>query len=60
MATSISLVASKKKQPEIMDGIETPLFVWINEIQLLGDSMSETTICEKAEAVYVDLLKKYQ
>ena len=34
------------------------LLLFINEYQLKGDSLSETFICEKAQDIYGDLVRK--
>lgn len=34
------------------------LLVWMNESQLLGDSVSEDITCENVRALYVDLIRK--
>ena len=48
----------KKPKPLIIEVIENLLFVFINEKQLKGDSLSEVIICEKAIDIYGDLVKK--
>ncbi|GIY14968.1 hypothetical protein CDAR_114561 [Caerostris darwini] len=34
------------------------LLVWVTEKQLQGDTLTQTIICEKARAIYGDLLKQ--
>ena len=40
-------VISKQRQP-ILEEVEKLLLVYINEVQLKGDNISESFICEKA------------
>ena len=54
----VTLFASKKKWPEILNEVEKLLLVWVNEKQLPGDSISDILICEKARALYDDLLHR--
>ena len=54
----IKFLTSKKKRPEILNEVEKLLLIWINEKQLAGDSISEAIICEKAKALYADLLRQ--
>ena len=55
VSEGVTLIASKKKRPEILNEVENMLFVWVNENQLMGDNINETSICEKARVVYDDL-----
>ena len=47
-----------KQRPPILEEVEKLLLVYINEIQLRGDNISESFICEKALEIYDDLVKK--
>ncbi|GIY54167.1 tigger transposable element-derived protein 1 [Caerostris darwini] len=38
--------------------MEKLLMVWVTEKQLQGDTLTQTIICEKARAIYGDLLKQ--
>ncbi|XP_015415779.1 PREDICTED: uncharacterized protein LOC107182194 [Myotis davidii] len=38
--------------------MEKLLMVWLTEKQLAGDTMMKATICEKARAIYADLLQQ--
>ncbi|GIX94528.1 hypothetical protein CDAR_55121 [Caerostris darwini] len=38
--------------------MEKLLMVWVTEKQLQGDTLTQTIICEKARAIYRDLLKQ--
>ena len=50
VSKGVTLIASKKKWPEILNEIEKLLFVWVNKKQLMGDSIGEGLICEKGRA----------
>nr|XP_020452715.1 tigger transposable element-derived protein 1 [Monopterus albus] len=47
-----------KQRPRVLEDVEKLLLVWINEKQLGGDTVSENIICEKAKALYTDLVSK--
>ena len=47
-----------KKRPPILEEVEKLLLVYINEVQLRGDNVSESFVCEKALEIYDDLVKK--
>jgi hypothetical protein len=47
-----------KQRPRILEDIEKLLLVWINEKQLAGDTVTENLICEKAKALYADIVSK--
>lgn len=44
-----------KLRTNIHDEMEQLLLLWIKEKQLVGDSVSETIICEKASSIFQDL-----
>ena len=44
-----------KQRSQTMEDVEKLLLVWINELQLAGDSVSEGIICEKARQLHSDL-----
>ncbi|XP_010614848.1 tigger transposable element-derived protein 1-like [Fukomys damarensis] len=47
-----------KQRPRVLEDVEKLLLVWINEKQLAGDTVTEGFICEKAKALYADLISK--
>ncbi|KAM6168259.1 tigger transposable element-derived protein 1-like [Erethizon dorsatum] len=47
-----------KQRPRVLEDVEKLLLVWINEKQVAGDTMTENFICEKAKALYTDLVSK--
>ncbi|XP_019512623.1 PREDICTED: tigger transposable element-derived protein 1-like [Hipposideros armiger] len=47
-----------KQRPRVLEDVEKLLLVWINEKQLAGDTVTENLICEKAKALYTDLVSK--
>ncbi|XP_007424618.1 tigger transposable element-derived protein 1-like [Python bivittatus] len=47
-----------KQRPRVLEDVEKLLLVWINEKQLAGDTVTENFICEKAKALYTDLISK--
>ena len=47
-----------RQRPQIIEEVEKLLLGFINETQLKGDSLSEAFICEKAQYIYGDLVKK--
>ena len=47
-----------KQRSQTMEDVEKLLLVWINELQLAWDSVSEGIICEKARQLYSDLVRK--
>ncbi|XP_030179530.1 tigger transposable element-derived protein 1-like [Lynx canadensis] len=47
-----------KQRPRVLEDVEKLLLVWINEKQLAGDTVTENFICEKAKALYTDLVSK--
>lgn len=44
------------KRPPLLEKVEQLLILWITDMQLKGDSISEALICEKARKIYKDLL----
>ena len=56
IAKGVTVVS--KQRPPILEEVEKLLLVYINEVQLRGDSISELFICEKALEIYDDLVKK--
>ena len=51
------LLALKKKRLEILNEVGNLLLVWVNENQLAGDTINETSISEKARVLY-DLIHR--
>ncbi|XP_040177160.1 tigger transposable element-derived protein 1-like isoform X2 [Rana temporaria] len=47
-----------KQRPRVLEDVEKLLLIWINEKKRAGDNVSESIICEKAKALYVDLVSK--
>ena len=45
-----------KQRPPILEEVEKLLLVYINEVQLRGDNISESFICEKALKIYDDFV----
>nr|XP_045609707.1 uncharacterized protein LOC123765243 isoform X2 [Procambarus clarkii] len=50
--------AVTRQRSQTMEEVEKLLYIWINEQQLAGDSISEVIICEKAKQLYGDLLRE--
>lgn len=46
------------QRPHVLEDVEKLLLVWINEKQVAGDTVTENFICEKAKALYTDLVSK--
>ena len=46
-----------KQCSQTLEEVEKLLYIWINEKQLVGDSISEPIICKKARQLPADLLK---
>ncbi|XP_037012857.2 zinc finger MYM-type protein 5 isoform X1 [Artibeus jamaicensis] len=46
-----------KQRSQTLEEVEKVLYIWINEKELAGDSISEAIICEKARQLHADLLK---
>ncbi|XP_076049578.1 putative CENPB DNA-binding domain-containing protein 1 [Oratosquilla oratoria] len=42
----------------VLDKMENLLLVWLTEKQLAGDTVMEAIVCEKAKAIYTDLLQQ--
>ena len=47
MAKAVTVIASKKKRPEIMNEVEKLLLKYIKEKQLASDSINPTMFCKK-------------
>ena len=47
-----------KQQPRVLEDVEKSFLVCINEKRLAGDAVTENCICEKAKALYTDLISK--
>ncbi|UYV73642.1 FLII [Cordylochernes scorpioides] len=47
-----------KLRTSLKENMEKLLMVWVTEKQLQGDTLTQTIICEKARAIYGDLLKQ--
>ncbi|XP_076346323.1 uncharacterized protein LOC143244827 [Tachypleus tridentatus] len=46
-----------KRRSQTMEEVEKLLLIWLNEKHLIGDSISETIICDKAKKLHADHLK---
>lgn len=55
---SKGLSVISKKRSAVNDEMERLLLLWIKEKELAGDTVTETTICEKAIAIFNDLEKE--
>ncbi|XP_068221067.1 putative CENPB DNA-binding domain-containing protein 1 [Palaemon carinicauda] len=53
-----SLAILSKLRSDVNDEMERLLLLWIKEQQLVGDSVTEAIICEKASAIYEDLKQR--
>ncbi|XP_051819411.1 activating transcription factor 7-interacting protein 2 isoform X1 [Antechinus flavipes] len=49
--------AVTRQRSQTLEEVEKLLYIWINEKQLAGDSISEALICKKAKQLHTDLLK---
>ena len=47
-----------KQRPPILEEVEKLVLVCVNDVQLRGDNISESFICEKALEIYDDVVKK--
>ncbi|XP_070275853.1 zinc finger protein 64 isoform X2 [Myotis yumanensis] len=47
-----------KQRTSIHENMEKLLMVWLTEKQLAGDTVTKAIICEKARAIYADLLQR--
>ncbi|UYV70732.1 hypothetical protein LAZ67_8000400 [Cordylochernes scorpioides] len=52
------LTIISKLLTSLHENMEKLLMVWVTEKQLQGDTLTQTIICEKARAIYGDLLKQ--
>ncbi|GIX85769.1 hypothetical protein CDAR_241951 [Caerostris darwini] len=52
------LMIISKLRTTLHENMEKLLMVWVTEKQLQGDTLTQTIICEKARAIYGDLLKQ--
>ncbi|GBN01725.1 hypothetical protein AVEN_36020-1 [Araneus ventricosus] len=57
-AKSITIIS--KLRSSLHEKIEKLLMVWVTEKQLKGDTLTQGIICEKARAIYGDLLNQTQ
>jgi len=53
VAKGVSILSYRRNK--FTEKMETLLLVWINDIQLKGDSLSQNMICLKAQSIYKDL-----
>ena len=58
MAADVAKVVTVVYSKHIMDEVENLLLIWIEEKELLGNSISEGIICKKALSNYADLVKE--
>ena len=47
-----------KSQPAVLEEVEKLLLIWMQEKQRAGDTVTEVVICEKAKALYADLMQQ--
>ncbi|KAJ7319616.1 hypothetical protein JRQ81_019127 [Phrynocephalus forsythii] len=47
-----------KQCPPVLEQVEKLLFIWVEEKQCAGDTVSKATICTKAKALHMDLLNQ--
>ncbi|XP_068245403.1 putative CENPB DNA-binding domain-containing protein 1 [Palaemon carinicauda] len=47
-------IISKRRSPTLEE-MERPLLMWIKDKVIVGDTITETIICEKASAIYSEL-----
>ncbi|GFY49233.1 tigger transposable element-derived protein 1 [Trichonephila inaurata madagascariensis] len=52
------LTIISKLRTSLHENMEKLLMVWVTEKQLQGDTLTQTIICEKARAIYGNLLKQ--
>ncbi|GIX91898.1 tigger transposable element-derived protein 1 [Caerostris darwini] len=52
------LTIISKLRTTLHENMEKLLMVWVTEKQLQGDTLTQTIICEKARAIYGDMLKQ--
>ncbi|UYV71913.1 hypothetical protein LAZ67_9001124 [Cordylochernes scorpioides] len=52
------LTIISKLRTSLHENMEKLLMVWVTENQLQGDTLTQSIICEKARAIYGDLLKQ--
>ena len=57
VSKGVTLIASKKKCPEILNEVEKLLLVWINK-KFSGDNVSDNAICEKTRALQEEMLRQ--
>ena len=48
-----------KQRSQTIEELKKLLLIWINDIMLAGNSVSEGMICEKARTLHHDLVKSY-
>ncbi|XP_078248613.1 putative CENPB DNA-binding domain-containing protein 1 [Pogona vitticeps] len=46
-----------KNRPAVLEEVEKLLVMWMGEKQCAGDTVTEAVICEKARALYTDLME---
>ncbi|XP_072846907.2 major centromere autoantigen B [Pogona vitticeps] len=47
-----------KNWPAVLEEVEKLLLIWMQEKQRVGDRVTEAVICEKAKALYADLVQQ--
>ncbi|XP_078242892.1 putative CENPB DNA-binding domain-containing protein 1 [Pogona vitticeps] len=60
LATDVAKGVTKmvKNQPAVLEEVEKLLLIWLQEKQRAGDTVTEAVICEKAKALYADLVQQ--
>ena len=56
----VTLIASKKKWPEILNEVVKLLLFWVNKKQFVADSIRKVSICKKGRALHDHLLLEHQ
>ena len=51
------VTAITKQRPQILEEVEKLTLLYIKQLELAGDSVSEELVCQKARDIYNDLLK---
>ncbi|UYV72767.1 hypothetical protein LAZ67_10000620 [Cordylochernes scorpioides] len=55
---AMGLTIISELRTSLHENMEKLMMVWVTEKQLQGDTLTQTIICEKARAIYRDLLKQ--
>nr|XP_020646629.1 tigger transposable element-derived protein 1-like isoform X3 [Pogona vitticeps]XP_020646630.1 tigger transposable element-derived protein 1-like isoform X3 [Pogona vitticeps] len=60
LATNVTKGVARivKNRPAVLEEVEKLLLIWMQEKQHSGDTVTEDVICEKAKALYADLVQQ--